>query len=472
MKSKIFILLIIVNWLSVIVIAKPNIKATFVIDNQKCNTCCISAIKILSKSFLEDDLSFNFSQIEVFVNKKNKIIKHLLSKDTDLDTNLFKILILGDDTLKKINKFDNDNCLILSDSLNNLYYYFINFTNTTEIVNTIKTYYLNKEVRITNEDISIGNILSPTILNNKLIFIEPDSDLTWEIDINNNQINQLPEPTKSIKFSFFDSTKNDIAIWEMTYDNYKSFIKNYFIFSSYNEIYSFISILSEYELKIVSSRKEAIWQNRLALMKLKQDEKVIPIKQPIHSEWISTKYTRLFSKVNDTIYIVPFYDETGNEYFRFFNTKKLEFLPNKITEFDILPCKIDSILFVSDGNNNIIFYDFNQNKLARFRFSMNELKKDKNLLDIKHSVNSEVYDIIANEDNLYFLYYRLNNGSYLYLEEFKIEREIKFNRSFICNSNQEYLENNIPVGFSNSFLYVLSKNADSEWIIEKFKILE
>lgn len=468
MKRKIFIIIIIMltQLLTINLHAKTGLKATFLMKNPNCNSCCISAIKILTKKFLEDDRKFKINNIEVFVNKKNKHIKNLLGSES----NIINVSSLNKDTLKEMNMLHNENSLILSDSLNRIYYIFSVITNTSEIVRTINSFNNKHEYMLTKNEFNIGNILSPILLKDNLIFIEPESDIIWGYNIDNQNLYKYPEPSKDTKFSLYDSTKNELAIWDMTYEYYQSFIKNYFVFSSNEDIYSFISILKEYELIIESSKKEAAWQSTLALMNLKQNNKVKPLYQLNKNEWISSKFTRLYSIVNDSIYIIPFYDDTGKIYFRFFNTSNFEFLNRIIFKHDIAPCNIDSTLFVSDGNNNIFFYDYNKNKLVRFMFSMNEVIKDTNNFEVKHTTDTPVYEIVANKSHIYFLYYTIENNIKLYIEEFHNNSMFNFNRSFVCNSNNEYLETNLIIGIRNNFLYVLSQNEDNEWLLERFEL--
>lgn len=464
MKKYYLAIIIILIYSSGMLNANSKYKAYFSINSTSCNSCCVTAIEILSKELKENQNEFPIGYIEIILDNKAKNMKRLFAKNKLIDS--INVLSSSDNLTLSSNRSPMD--LIIKDSVDNVISIFTDFTNTITPTNTLKQYNDKEEFNITSNEVSVGRILSPTIIGNSLYIIEPESNLLWKYNINTKEIEEIPEATKEIKFTFYDPNKQNIEYWEMTYEKYKSFIKYYSYFPDKDSVFAFINIISGYTFD--STMKEVKWESKFAIQKINSDEKIISIANLPNFFWLSSKSTRFYTLVNDSIVMLPIITESNKVDFSFFNTNSKSILKLSIGQADLKDLSVDSLLFTSDGKNNIIIYDYHSSKYILYKYLGEDIKKVQDIILINHTVNSQVYDIVASDGKLYFLFYRPEIDSKLYVEEYILENTIQFSKSFLLNNNLDYLQSNIPIGIIDGNFYLLSGNEDYDWKLEKFNL--
>ncbi len=448
------------GWLN----ATPKYKAYFLINTTSCNSCCVTAIEILSKELKESQNEFPIGYIEIIIDNKAKNMKRLFAKNKLIDS----ITVLSSSDTLTLSSSRSPMDLIIKDTADNIISFFTDFTNTITPINTLKQYNDKEEFNITSNEVSIGKILSPTIIGNSLYIIEPELNLLWKYNIKLKEIEEIPEATKEIKFSFYDPNKHNLEYWEMTYEKYKSFIKYYSYFPDKDTVFAFINIISGYTFD--STMKEVKWESKFAIQKINSDEKIISIANLPNFFWLSSKSTRFYTFVNDSIVMLPIITESNKVDFSFFNTNSKSILKLSIGQVDLKDLSADSLLFTSDGKNNIIIYDYNSSKYILYKYLGEDLKKVQDIKILNHTVNSKVYDIVASDGKFYFLFYRPEIDSKLYVEEYVLENTLLFSKSFLLKNNLDYVQSNIPIGIIDGNFYLLSGNEDYDWKLEKFNI--
>jgi hypothetical protein len=440
--------------------AKADFIAYFYINSPSCNSCCISAIEILSNELL----NLNIKQINIILNEKNGNLKSLLNKNKLINN----IKMLNENQLNQSHFSNSGMDLVIKDSLDNIIYYFPEFTNTMKPLNTIKKYNIKTEYSLQDSDLIFTNVLSPSIIGNDLFFIDPNELLIYKYSLKNKKLNVFFDASKQAKYYFFDSLKESKDIWDMTYEKYKSFIKYLFIFSDSIHLFSYINILSGYDFD--STKKQVNWKEKSAILQLDSTEKVIPFLTEDKDIFLLSGYTRLYSLVNDSIILMPTINNTNNLKFSFFNSYRKSFTKIFISAEDLNVLSLDSLLFVAD-NNNIFFYDYQSDKALYLKFGLDNSLKKSVTKKIIHTVDNPVYDIMAFNDNLYFLFYRPELNNQLYVEEFQMP-DFTFSKAFILHNDENFLTNKIPVKIEKDKLFILSSDDKSNWILEEYSLFE
>jgi len=440
---------------------KTESTAKFVISGTICNSCCFSAINVLSEEFEK----FGINQQIVIVDKELKKLKPLILEKCSL---VDSVLIIENNQFNAIFPDYKNNDVYIVDKNNNTLFHFTDFTNAGSIQSIIKNTTKVKKHKIILPETTL-KIISPYVSNDKdlAFFIDPINHMILKYSMQSESIVESYIPDKNTMFHFFDSTKNSISIWEETYKYSPNFIHFYFLYEYESSLNSLITILNGYNLDTI--KREAIWNQAISKLSLSDNNRISKYKEPNYQIYLKSGFTRYYTNLSDSVLVLPAlltFTSTGialldirKDSIEYFNSKEV-FNLNSLNE--------DSIIFTANYDNKLIFYNYQENYLQLFSYDNGNFKKilSKQIVS-KANDSYELFEMLAYKNSLYMIYF---NDEHLYVEEYSIDDNITFSKSFSLQNDSKYLQNISFIKVDNNYLYMLSSNDDDIYVLQEFRI--
>lgn len=438
---------------------KAETTAKFVISGTICNSCCFSAINVLAEEFEK----FGINHQIVIVDKELKKLKPLILEKCSL---VDSVMIVENNEFNEIFPDYKNNDVYIVDKDNNTFYHFTDFTNAGSIQSIIKNTAQVKKHKIILPETTL-KIISPYMTNDKdcAYFIDPINHSILKYSMQSDSLVEYYIPDKNAMFRFFDSTKYSISIWEETYKYSPNFIHFYFLYEYESSLNSLITILNGYNLDTL--KKEAIWNQAISKLTYSDNYRITKYKEPNYQIYLKSGFTRYYTNLSDSVLALPALLTFTNTGIALLNLRKdsIEYFNSKDV-FDLNSMNEDSIIFTANYDNKLIFYNYKNKILQLFSYYDGNFKKLINKKIISKANDSyELFEMLAYKNNLYMIYF---NDEQLYVEEYSVDDDVTFSKSFSLRNDSKYLQNISFIKVDNNFLYMISSNEEDVYLLQEF----
>ncbi len=438
-----------------------SLIANIVLKEGVCNSCCIASLNILSKEFID----FGITKQIVFIDKRLSNIKPLLKQKCKA---IDSVIIVDRTEIDKLFPNAVSEGIFIQDKNKNNYFHFTNLRNVGLCQQVLRNYNSFKEHIIQFPEYSF-NILPPFISDdNKNIFlIDPNNSLVFNYSLVLDSIINFYEPDKETMFTYFNPEVHSKDIWEMTFEGAPSFIHFYFVYQDTTKVNSYITILNDYNFD--STKKNVRWSSIPSKLSLNEYSIVSKFKESDDQYYPKSGFTRYYTKLNDSLLLIPSYTSYSNSGFAILNiyNDSVNYYASE-RYFNNYILNGDSILFSSNNFNKIIMLNHQNMKLDIYEYKNSQFKKvSKDYSHINSNDDYELYDIMSFDRKLLVLYF--NKLDLLYVEEYSLD-DLTFQNSYTLLNNTNYLNNINFIKYDGKNLFMSSANEEGTYLIQNFII--